>query len=300
MQKTLIVIAGPTAIGKTKLTIELARHYNSEIISADSRQIFKEMSIGTAVPEPEELEAAPHHFIQNVSIHDYYNASTYEQQALAKLNSLFKQHDMIFMTGGSGMYIEAVCTGIDEMPDIDPQLREKATKLLENKGKEALQEIIKIADPDYYSETDINNPARLVRGVEIYWQTGKPFSFFRKKQVQPRDFNIIRIALDTDREKLHKRINYRVEQMLQKGLVNEVKDLSQWQNLVPLKTVGYQEIFQHLNGNITLESAKELIKRNTRRYARKQLSWFRRNKSTSWFKPNDLEAITKHIEHAIK
>ena len=300
MQKTLIVIAGPTAIGKTKLTIELTRHYNSEIISADSRQIFKEMSIGTAVPEPEELEAVPHHFIQNVSIHDYYNASTYEQQALAKLNSLFKQHDMVFMTGGSGMYIEAVCTGIDEMPDIDPQLREKATKLLENKGKEALQEIIKKVDPDYYSETDINNPARLVRGVEIYWQTGKPFSFFRKKQIQPRDFNIIRIALDTDREKLHKRINYRVEQMFQKGLVNEVKDLSQWQNLVPLKTVGYQEIFQHLNGNITLASAKELIKRNTRRYARKQLSWFRRNKSTSWFKPNDLEAIIKHIEHAIK
>ena len=300
MQKTLIVIAGPTAIGKTSLTIRLARNYNSEIISADSRQIFKEMKIGTAVPEPEELKAVPHHFIQNVSIHDDYNASTYEHQALAKLKELFKVHDLVFMTGGSGMYIEAVCSGIDKMPDIEPQIREKATALLKNNGIEALQEILKKADPEYYSETDINNPARLVRGVEMYWQTGKPFSFFRKKQTRPRDFNIIRISLDTDRDLLHQRINQRVDQMVAKGLIDEVKNLEQWQNLVPLKTVGYQEIFQYLNGAISLDEATELIKRNTRRYARKQLSWFRRNKVTTWFAPNEYESIKNHIDDAIR
>lgn len=299
MQKTLLVIAGPTAIGKTQLAIEIAKHFNTEVISADSRQIFKELNIGTAVPEKHQLIEVPHHLIQHVSIHDHYNASTYEQEALQKIKQLFRNHDIVVMTGGSGMYIEAVCSGIDDMPDIDPFIRQKAINLLEREGIEALRAILKEADPEYLFETDINNPARLIRGVEMYWQTGKPFSLFRKKQIQMRNFNIIRISLDMERSVLHDRINRRVDQMIVNGLVNEVKGLIEWQHLVPLKTVGYQELFEHLNGNLALDQAIELIKRNTRRYARKQLSWFRRNKETTWFHPEEFEEIINHVRNAV-
>lgn len=300
MQNTLVIIAGPTAIGKTDLTIELAQHFKTEIVSADSRQIFKELYIGTAVPKPEQLNTVTHHFIQYKSIFDNYNASAYERDALQMIEKLFEKYNIVFMTGGSGMYIEAVCSGIDDMPDILPEIRAKATQLLENEGKEALQKILKEVDPDYYFETDINNPARLIRGVEMYWQTGKPFSLFRKQSQRSRDFNIVRIALDMPRDELHERINRRVDMMVKNGLVEEAQTMFSHKGLVPLKTVGYQELFEHFEGDITLDEATELIKRNTRRYARKQLSWFRRNKETVWFHPSETEKMKSYIHKQIE
>lgn len=296
MNKTLVVIVGPTAIGKTSVTIALAKKFGSQIISADSRQVFKEMTIGTAVPSAAELKAIKHHLIQHKSIHDLYNASAYEQDALKKIYELFEKQDVVFLTGGSGMYIEAVCSGIDDMPDIAPEIRQKVTQLLHVEGIEALQSIIKEEDPEYFHEIDVQNPARLVRGVEMLWQTGKPFSLFRHKKTRQRDFRIIRIALDMDRAILHNRINQRVDLMLNDGLLNEVEQLVPFQNLVPLKTVGYQEYFDFLNDKCTLDQATELVKRNTRRYARKQLSWFRRNKNTQWFHPEQFDEIKKQIE----
>ncbi|MFO7863312.1 MAG: tRNA (adenosine(37)-N6)-dimethylallyltransferase MiaA, partial [Salinivirgaceae bacterium] len=271
MQNTLIVIAGPTAIGKTDLTIKLAQKFNSEIVSADSRQVFKELTIGTAVPDEQQLKTVKHHLIQHKSIHDNYNASNYEHDALQTLETLFQKHPIVFMTGGSGMYIEAVCSGIDDMPDIKPKIREEVTKILNEKGKIHLQEILKKEDPEYYYETDIQNPARLIRGVEMLLQTGKPFSLFRKKTQRTRPFKIVRIALDTDRNILHNRINTRVDQMLETGLLDEVRSIMPHRHLTPLKTVGYQEFFEYFDGKVQLEEASELVKRNTRRYARKQL-----------------------------
>lgn len=296
MTKKLIVIGGPTAIGKTALTIELAKTFGSEIISADSRQVFKEMTIGTAVPDAEQLLAVKHHLIQHKSIHDNYNAAAYEHDAISTINELFKNQDIAFLTGGSGMYIEAVCSGIDDMPDIAPEIRYKTTQLLKTEGIEALQAILKKHDPEYFHEIDIQNPARLVRGVEMLWQTGQPFSLFRRKKARQRNFDIIRIALDIDRDLLHNRINQRFETMLNNGLLKEVEQLAVFQHLVPLKTVGYQEFFDFSNGKHTFDEAVELVKRNTRRYARKQLSWFRRNKNTQWFHPEQFDEIKKHIE----
>jgi tRNA dimethylallyltransferase len=296
MQNTLIVIAGPTAIGKTDLTVTLAQKFNTEIVSADSRQVFKELSIGTAVPDEQQLKTVKHHLIQHKSIHENYNASNYEQDALLILETLFQKNPVVFMTGGSGMYIEAVCSGIDDMPDIKPEIRDKATQMLNEKGKVYLQEILKKEDPEYYHETDIQNPARLIRGVEMLLQTGKPFSLFRKKTQRPRPFKIIRIALDTDRAILHNRINTRVDQMLEQGLLDEVRAVLPYRHLTSLKTVGYQEFFDYFNGDISLEEATDLVKRNTRRYARKQLSWFRRNKTTQWFAPAAESEISEFIQ----
>jgi tRNA dimethylallyltransferase len=300
MQKSLVIIAGPTAIGKTDVTVYLASLFNSEIISADSRQIFKELTIGTAVPDKEQLDSVKHHFIQHKSIHDNYNAAAFERDALQKINDLFQTYNVLFMTGGSGMYIEAVCSGIDDMPDIQPEIRKRATDLLENEGKETLQKILKDVDPDYFYETDIQNPARLIRGVEMYWQTGQPFSLFRKRNKRGRDFKIIRIALDMDRDELHQRINQRVDKMIECGLIDEAKEMFPYKGLVPLKTVGYQELFEFFEGKSSLEKAAELIKRNTRRYARKQLSWFRRNKETKWFHPSENEAMIAYIKNEIQ
>jgi tRNA dimethylallyltransferase len=245
------------------------------------------------------LKAVKHHFIQHKSIQDNYNASAYERDALAKINELFESFDVIFMTGGSGMYIEAVCSGIDDMPDILPDIRHRATQLLEIEGKEALQKILKDVDPDYYYETDINNPARLIRGVEMYWQTGQPFSLFRKRNKRERNFKIVRIALDIERDELHQRINQRVDIMINNGLLKEAKEVFLHKGLVPLKTVGYQELFEYFEGSDSLENAIELIKRNTRRYARKQLSWFRRNKETQWFHPSQVDQILSYVKREV-
>lgn len=299
MQKTLIVVVGPTAIGKTSISIALAKKFGSEIVSADSRQVFRELSVGTAVPEPEQLAAVKHHLVQHKSIHDNYNAAAYEHDALHIIETLFKKNDLVFLTGGSGMYIESVCSGIDDMPDITPEIRQKVVAFLHDEGIEALQAILKKDDPEYFQEIDIQNPARLVRGVEMLWQTGKPFSLFRRKSPRKRPFRIIRIALDMDRQVLHQRINERVDQMMENGLLDEVRSVSEFQNLVPLKTVGYQEFFEYLQGKTTLEDAVELVKRNTRRYARKQLSWFRRNNETHWFHPDNIQQIATFIETEI-
>lgn len=299
MQKTLVVIAGPTAIGKTDLTIELARHFETEIISADSRQIYKELNIGTAVPAIGQLNQVKHHFIHHRSIHQPYNASMYEREVLSKLENIFRDYDVIFMTGGSGMYIEAVCSGIDAMPDIKPKIRELVKERLKNEGLYTLQKELLNIDPDYYYNTDTKNPVRIQRGIEMYLQTGQPFSAFRNRKNQQRSFKIVRIALDMDREMLHNRINKRVDVMMDAGLLDEVKSVYSYKGLVSLNTVGYSELFRYLDGDVNLEEAVGLIKRNTRRYARKQFSWFRRNNETIWFNPENKQQIIEYIQNQL-
>ncbi|MBD3748110.1 MAG: tRNA (adenosine(37)-N6)-dimethylallyltransferase MiaA [Sphingobacteriales bacterium] len=292
-QKTLIVIAGPTAIGKTALAIEIAQHYQTEIISADSRQFFKEMSIGTAKPHPIELAAAKHHFIGSHSIHDEINVGNFEKEALEKINELFKTHDVLVMVGGSGLYINAVLYGFDEIPKADEKLREKLNQKLKTEGIISLQNQLEILDPTYYQEVDIHNPQRVIRALEVCIATGKPFSSFRKTTLKNRPFNSILIGLDMEREKLYDRINQRVDLMMQQGLLDEVKSLEKYQHLNALKTVGYSEIFNYLNGEWTLEQAIDKIKQNTRNFAKRQLTWFRKNKDIIWLNPTDPTVLQK-------
>lgn len=292
-QKTLIVIAGPTAIGKTALAIKIAQFYQTEIISADSRQFFREMSIGTAKPNPIELAAAKHHFINSHSINEEVNVGSFEKEALEKINELFKTHDVLVMVGGSGLYINAVLYGFDELPKADEKLREELNRRLEVEGIIALQNQLKILDPAYYQEVDIQNPQRVIRALEVCISSGKPFSSFRKTTIKNRPFQSVLIGLDMEREKLYQRINQRVDLMMQEGLLDEVKSLIEYQHLNALKTVGYSEIFNYLNGEWTLEQAVDKIKQNTRNFAKRQLTWFRKNKEILWFNPNDPNILQK-------
>ena len=296
MQKTLVVIGGPTAIGKTSTTIKLAQLFKTVIISADSRQIFKEMTIGTAVPSTKELNDVKHYFIQNKSIFDEYNASMYEHEVLELLDDLFQKNDVVFMTGGSGMYIDAVCNGIDIMPDIDKSIREQLIAKFQTEGLVSIQKELNQVDHDYFVKIDINNHARIIRALEVFHQTGKPISYFQQNRLQFRNFNILRIALDINRAILHDRINMRVDNMINVGLLKEVENLFEYRALTPLKTVGYQELMMYLDNQTELVTAIELIKRNTRRYARKQLSWLRRNKQTQWFNPTQVDDIYNYIK----
>lgn len=292
-EKTLIVIAGPTAIGKTALAIEIAKKYQTEIISADSRQFFKEMSIGTAKPNPTELAAAKHHFIDSHSIHDEVNVGSFEKEALEKINELFKPHDVLVMVGGSGLYINAVLYGFDELPKSDEKLRAELNKRLAEEGIESLQNQLQTLDPIYYQEVDIHNPQRIIRALEVCISTGKPFSSFRKTTIKNRSFQSILIGLDVEREKLYDRINQRVDLMMQQGLLEEVKSLTSHQHLNALKTVGYSEIFNYLNSEWTLEQAVDKIKQNTRNFAKRQLTWFRKNKDMIWLNPYDPTILQK-------
>ena len=300
MSKTLIVVTGPTGIGKTSVGIEIARHFKTEIVSSDSRQIFEELQIGTAVPEPEELAAVKHHFIQNHSIRENYNASRYETEALALLESLFKTSDIIVMVGGSMLYIDAICKGIDSMPDADPEIRSALKKQLETEGLESLRLQLKKLDPDYYKIVDLKNPNRIVHALEISIQTGKPYSSFRSNTNKERPFSIIKIALNTDREVLHKRINMRVDKMVEAGLEDEARSVYPQKELNSLNTVGYREWFAYFDGEISREKAIELIKRNSRRYARKQITWFRKDENVSWFEPTQTKEIIAFIEEQLK
>lgn len=286
-QKTLITIAGPTAIGKTALAIEIAQYYQTEIISADSRQFFKELSIGTAKPNQIELGTAKHHFINSHSIHEEVSVGSFEKVALSKINDLFKTHDVLVMVGGSGLYINAVLYGFDEIPKADEKLRNELNQRLETEGIIALQNQLQILDPPYYQEVDVQNPQRVIRALEVCIATGKPFSSFRKTTLKNRPFNSILIGLDMERKKLYERINQRVDIMLQQGLLDEVKSLVEYQYLNALKTVGYSEIFNYLNGEWTLEQAIDKIKQNTRNFAKRQLTWFRKNKEVLWLNPDD-------------
>tara|TARA_B100000963_G_scaffold109444_1_gene95273 strand:- start:751 stop:1611 length:861 start_codon:yes stop_codon:yes gene_type:complete len=279
----LLVIYGPTGVGKTSLAIQFALQYKTEIISADSRQFFKEMKIGTAVPEHEELKSVNHHFIQHKSIHDNYNVGMFEQEAISKIKQLFKYHDTLVMVGGSGLYVDAICNGIDRFPEIDQNLRNDLRQKFEKYGLQWLQEEVKKVDPIFYTNSDVNNYQRLLRCLEVCKQSSKSFSSFKNKQKKIRPFEIEYISIKMDREKLYKRINDRVDFMMEKGLLQEAESLIKFQNLNALKTVGYSEIFQYLKNDISLERAIELIKQNTRRYAKRQMTWLKRY-SIKWVK----------------
>ena len=297
--KTLVVIAGPTGVGKTKTGIRIAQHFKTEIISADSRQIFIETNIGTAVPTHEELSQVPHHLIQTHHVWDYYNAWMFEQDALAIADEIFKTHDVALLVGGSGLYIDAVCSGIDEIPDIEPELRAKVNEQYLNEGIESLRQTLKFLDPDYYEIVDIQNPVRLKRAIEICIQAGKPYSQLRKEQSRERPFRIIKLALNLPREELYERINRRVDEMVAAGLEDEVRSLIPQKECMALKTVGYREFFDYFDNLTSKEEAIEKIKQNTRKYAKKQISWLKRDASVQWFPPFDEEKIIGYIEEKL-
>ena len=282
-KKHLIVVAGPTAIGKTSLGIELAQKFSAEIISADSRQFYKEMRIGTAVPSEAELQAAQHHFIQHISIEEDYSVGDFERDALQKLQELFLKHDVVIMVGGSGLYIDAVIKGLDHFPEVDPTIRIDLKQELEDRGLEALQEELKTRDPGYYSEVDLQNPHRVIRALEICRGTGKPYSAFRKKSTKNRFFDTLYVGLSAEREVVYDRINRRVDIMMQQGLLEEVEQLFPRRDLNALNTVGYKELFKYLNKEWDLETAVSEIKKNTRRFAKRQYTWFRKNEQINWF-----------------
>jgi len=294
--KYLIVLGGPTASGKTATGIALASHFNSEIISADSRQIYKETRIGTAVPSADELAAVPHHFIQYLSLRDYYNASMFEMDVLRKLDELFLSRNVVFMVGGSGLYINAVCNGIDELPTVDQGIRNELASLFENEGLEKLQEMLREMDPVSFERIDLNNHYRVLKALEVTKQTGRPYSEFLGAEKAVRNFQIIRLALDMDREILYDRINKRVELMMEEGLLDEVKGLQDYRSYNAMKTVGYRELFQHLDGKISEAEAVDLIQRNTRKYARKQLTWFRKDNLYPWYHPQDISGMKNYLE----
>ncbi|WP_321371422.1 tRNA (adenosine(37)-N6)-dimethylallyltransferase MiaA [uncultured Draconibacterium sp.] len=299
MPKTLVVITGPTGIGKTEVSIKVARHFNTEIVSADSRQIFKELNIGTAVPSKEELAAAPHHFIQSHSVEESYNASRYETEALKLIDELFKTRDVLLLVGGSMLYIDAICKGIDIMPDADQEIRASLKKQLAEEGLESLRLQLKKLDPDYYKKVDLKNPNRIIHALEISIQTGKPYSSFRSNTAKKRPFKIVKIALNCDRQVLHNRINLRVDKMMEAGLEKEARSVYHKKHMNSLNTVGYQELFAYFDGDISREKAIELIKRNSRRYARKQITWFRRDESVEWFEPTESDKIIEWLESQI-
>lgn len=296
----LIVVVGPTAIGKTSLSIDLAKHFETEILSADSRQFFKEMSIGTAAPGTEELSQAPHHFIHHISIEDDYSVGDFEKEALARLDELFLKHQNVIMVGGSGLYVDAVTKGLDEFPKVDETIRHDLNLEYQQHGIEFLQERLKKLDPEYFSEADIQNPHRLIRALEICIGTGKPYSSFRKNKSASRFFNSIFIGLDADRQVVYDRINRRVDLMVEEGLVEEARNLYEKRDLNALNTVGYKELFKHFEGDWGLEKAIEEIKKNTRRFAKRQFTWFKKNEQITWFdhtKPS--EEIISFLERKI-
>lgn len=295
----LVVITGPTAVGKTKIAIELAQQFHTEIISADSRQFYKELKIGTAAPTPEELNAAKHHFIGNLSIQDYYNVSMYEDQILFLLSSFFKRNKIAILVGGSGLYIDAVCKGIDDLPDPDPELRKKILNKYQSEGISALQQQLKELDPAYYSIVDKSNPKRLMRAIEVCIQTGMPFSLLRTYKAKPRPFRILKIGLNMPREMLFEQISQRVDNMIALGLVEEAKAFYNLRHLNALNTVGYKEIYQCLDKKISLEQAIQDIKTNTRRYAKRQLTWFKRDPDIHWFSPEQYPEIPTLVRSTI-
>lgn len=297
MYPTLVVITGPTAVGKTKLCVEVAQHFSCDIISADSRQFFKELSIGTAKPTSDEMQNVIHHFVNSHSIISAYNVNDFEQDVLKLLPQLFKQNPLVILTGGSGLYIDSICDGFDDdLPQGDEIIRKQLEDLYNKYGIEILQEKLKQLDPSFYKEIDLSNLKRLYRAIEVCLLSGKTYSELRLGVKQKRQFNIIKIALNRDKEDLFNRINLRVDIMMQQGLLDEVKQVEKYRDTNALKTVGYRELFDFLDKKISLEEATEKIKVNTRRYAKKQIAWFNRNNDYKWFHPNDKELIISYIE----
>ncbi|MBK7181978.1 MAG: tRNA (adenosine(37)-N6)-dimethylallyltransferase MiaA [Bacteroidetes bacterium] len=298
-KKKLFVIVGPTAVGKTALSIQLAKAFDTEIVSADSRQFFKEMSIGTAKPNATEMGTIKHHFIDSHSISEEYNVGKFETEAIQVLNTLFETKNYAILVGGSGLYIDAICNGLDELPEASEEIRQQLKLLYEEKGIMALQEQLKELDLNYYNQVDLNNPQRLMRALEVCLSTGKTYSEQRAGKTKARNFTTIKIGLTTSREELYNRINKRVDEMLQQGLLDEVKSLLPYQNKNALQTVGYKELFDYLENKTSLEQAVALIKQHTRNFAKRQLTWFKRDEQIQWFEPNEFEKIKQYITSSI-
>ena len=290
---TLIVITGPTAVGKTALTIELARHYDTPVINADSRQIYRELKIGTAAPTDEQLQQARHYFVGTKSIHDYYNASMYEQEVMSLLSESTTQINLL--AGGSMMYIDAVCNGIDDIPTVRDDIREEMKRRYQEEGLEALCADLQRLDPEHYAIVDRQNYRRVIHALEICYQTGKTYTSFRTQAKKERPFHIVKIGLNCERDILYNRINARVDEMMEKGLMKEAESLYAFRQQNALNTVGYKELFDYMDGRWSLEEAIERIKGNTRRYARKQLTWFKRDQQVQWFRPDQKDEILKYI-----
>lgn len=293
--KTLVVVTGPTAVGKTALTMELAQHYGVPIMNADSRQIYRELKIGTAAPTDEQLRQVPHLFVGSKSIDDYYNASMYEQEVLSYIKE--SSSPIHLLSGGSMMYIDAVCNGIDDIPTVRDDIREEMKRRYQEEGLEALCEELRQLDPEHYAIVDRQNYRRVIHALEICHQTGKTYTSFRTQQKKERPFRIVKIGLNREREELYNRINQRVDQMMKDGLLEEAKGLINKRSVNALNTVGYKELFDYLDGRWSLEEAVERIKGNTRRYARKQLTWYKRDEDMHWFHPNDKQQLLNYLKH---
>lgn len=292
----LIVLSGPTAVGKTDLSIRIAQYFNTEILSADSRQFYKEMSIGTAKPTEKELSEVKHHFINTLTITQEYTAGMFEEEAMEKLTELFKKYKVVVLTGGSGLFIKALCDGLDAIPEVEPEVREKLNKEFDQYGLEPLIKELREKDPHYYEQVDRSNPVRIIRALEICRGTGIPFSSFRTSEKKKRPFKIIKIGLIRDREELYHRIDTRMDQMLKAGLVEEAKQLYSYKECNALQTVGYSEVFGYLDGKYDEEEMIRLLKRNSRRYAKRQLTWFQRDEEFVWFHPKQENEILAYLE----
>ncbi len=296
MNNILIVLLGPTGVGKSDVSIEIARHFGCEIISADSRQFYHEMKIGTAVPTEDQLKEIKHHFIRFIPVSEYYSSSLYERDVLKILPGLFESNNLALMTGGSGMYIDAVCRGIDDIPDPDQSARDKYTLLYKEEGIEGLRMALKIMDPLHYEKVDLRNPKRIIRALEVCEATGRPYSSFLKKQKRQRDFDVLKIGLERPREELYERINLRVDRMVTEGLEEEARALFSLRDTNALNSVGYREFFDFFEGKTTREKAIELIKRNTRRYAKRQMTWWAKDREITWFGADETKDIINLID----
>ena len=295
----LLVIVGPTAVGKTDTCVWLAKQLGAPVISADSRQFYREMHIGTAKPDPEELRGVPHYFLGHLSIEDSYSVGDFEREALAKLEELFQWHPMVIMTGGSGLFMKGVCKGMDDMPELAAGVREQLMEEFGQNGLTPLLRELEARDPEYYDQVDRANHARVIRALEVIRSSGEPFSKFRSQAPKPRAFSSIAIGLDRPREQLYERINLRVDRMMQAGLLEEVKGLAGYRHLNALQTVGYKEFFPYLDGHYYLDEAVRLLKRNTRRYAKKQLTWFKRDPDIAWFHPEEREQLWRYVREVV-
>lgn len=296
---TLIVLIGPTGVGKTELSLKVAEHCHTEIISSDSRQLYADLKIGTAAPTPEQLKRVPHHFVGTLQLTDYYSAARYEEEVMEKLKELFQTHSSVVMTGGSMMYIDAVCKGIDDIPTIDSDTRELMLKRYEKEGLEALCAELKLLDTEYYAQVDVKNPKRVIHALEICYMTGKTYTSFRTRSQKKRPFNILKIGLRREREELYERINRRVDLMMEEGLLEEAKRVYPYRSLNSLNTVGYKELFKFLDGEWELPFAIEKVKQNSRIYSRKQMTWFKRDADITWFHPDQETEIMEYISRQI-
>ncbi|MBA4322535.1 MAG: tRNA (adenosine(37)-N6)-dimethylallyltransferase MiaA [Odoribacter sp.] len=300
MQNILLVLLGPTGVGKTDISIDIANRFSCEIISADSRQFYREMTIGTAVPGEDQLQRINHHFIKFLSVTDYYSASLFERDVLNLLPGLFSRNRMAILVGGSGMYIDAVCSGIDDIPDVDPSIREKYISKYKAEGVESLRASLKLLDPVHYKNVDLRNYKRIIRALEICETTGLPYSAFLKKGKRDRDFRIIKVGLERTRGELYERINMRVDRMISLGLEDEARSLYEQKNHNALNTVGYKEFFDYFENKISKEKAIELIKRNSRRYSKRQMTWWAKDKDIMWFNADRKQEILEYISNCIK